>query len=204
MGRWVIQQACRQNAAWQRVGLPPLRMAVNVSALQFAQAEFVRIVAEALKETGLDPRWLQIELTESMLMRNTEEAAARLREVRGLGVAIALDDFGTGYSSLAYLQRLPIDTLKIDRSFVAEIGADALDHPAGADTAVIRAIASLGRSLGMHVVAEGVETAGQRDFLRRIECDGMQGYLFGKALPVEEFEAMLRAAPRLCADARAA
>ena len=169
-----------------------MKVAVNVSALQFAQADFGQVVAGALQETGLDPQWLELEITESLLMQNYQDAIAKLEAVRKLGVGIAVDDFGTGYSSLAYLQRLPIDTLKIDRSFVKEIGADAMLNPNGSDTAVIRAIASLAHSLGLGVVAEGVETEHQRQFLLRLGVEGMQGYLFSKPLPAAELAPLLR------------
>jgi EAL domain-containing protein (putative c-di-GMP-specific phosphodiesterase class I) len=191
IGEWVLDEACRQNKAWQAAGFPPVRVAVNVSALQFAQPNFSDSVTAALERHGLDPRWLEIEITESLLMKHTRETAAKLEIIREKGVAVSLDDFGTGYSSLAYLQQLPIDTLKIDRSFVRQIEAAT---PSSGSLAVIRAIASLGNSLGMHVVAEGVETENQRDLLCQAGCDGLQGYLFGKPAAAKDVEAMLRKA----------
>jgi diguanylate cyclase (GGDEF)-like protein/PAS domain S-box-containing protein len=189
IGEWVLDEACRQNRAWQAAGLGPVRVAVNVSALQFAQPNFSDTVTAALERHGLDARWLEIEITESLLMKHTRETAAKLEVIREKGVAVSLDDFGTGYSSLAYLQQLPIDTLKIDRSFVRQIEAAT---PTSGSLAVIRAIASLGTSLGMHVVAEGVETENQRDLLCQAGCDGLQGYLFGKPAPAAVIEEMMR------------
>ncbi len=159
---------------WQQAGSPPIKIAVNVSALQFLRTDFVDTVSQCLAEYNLQPQWLEIEITETLLMLNASEVASRLAKIREMGVTIAIDDFGTGYSSLAYLQRLPIDTLKIDRSFVREIGA--------ADSrglAIINAIVSLGRNLNMTVVAEGVETMQQRDALLRAGCDAFQGFLYG-------------------------
>jgi diguanylate cyclase (GGDEF)-like protein len=188
LGEWVLDEACRQCAKWQKMGLPPVRVAVNVSALQFAQSDFAATIERILKLHKLDPRWLEIEITESLLMKNTLDAAAKLEKIRATGVSIALDDFGTGYSSLAYLQWLPIDTLKIDRSFIRDIDLNC----DGADgTAVVRAIMSLGHGLKMKVVAEGVETEQQRQFLWNIGCDAMQGYLFGEAVPAVQLEPRL-------------
>jgi len=177
IGEWVLDEACRQNRAWQDAGLPPVRVAVNVSALQFAQPGFTDAVTAALNRHKLESRWLELEITESLLMKHTRETAAKLEQIRSKGVAIALDDFGTGYSSLAYLQQLPIDTLKIDRSFVRQIEAASGNS---SSLAVIRAIISLGSSLGMSVVAEGVETEHQRALLCEAGCHGLQGYLFGR------------------------
>jgi diguanylate cyclase (GGDEF)-like protein len=191
IGEWVLDEACRQNKAWQAAGYPPVRVAVNVSALQFAQPNFSDSVTGALERHGLDPQWLELEITESLLMKHTRETAAKLEVIREKGVAVALDDFGTGYSSLAYLQQLPIDALKIDRSFVRQIEAAT---PNSGSLAVIRAIASLGNSLGMHVIAEGVETENQRDLLCQAGCDGLQGYLFGKPAGAAVIEEMLRKA----------
>lgn len=189
IGEWVLREACRQAQAWHaRPENPSLRMAVNVSALQFAQPGFLRIVQEVLAQTGLEPRWLELELTESLLMQNTQDAAAKLSALRQLGVAAAIDDFGTGYSSLAYLRRLPIDTLKIDRSFVADIIPGNGDDSA---TAVVRAILSMARSLNLQVVAEGVETPDQRDFLISAGCQLMQGYLFGRPQTAAEITRVL-------------
>jgi diguanylate cyclase (GGDEF)-like protein/PAS domain S-box-containing protein len=188
IGDWVMDEACRQNKAWQTAGLPPIRVAVNVSALQFAQPGFSEGVTQALNRHGLDSKWLELEITESLLMKHTRETAAKLEQIRAKGVAIALDDFGTGYSSLAYLQQLPIDTLKIDRSFVRQIEAASSNS---SSLAVIRAIISLGSSLGMSVVAEGVETEHQRDLLCEAGCHGLQGYLYGRPKPGAEIAKLL-------------
>jgi diguanylate cyclase (GGDEF)-like protein/PAS domain S-box-containing protein len=176
IGRWVLDEACRQNKLWQEQGFVPVKVAVNVSALQFAQSDFPETIVRSLKNNPLDPKWLELELTETFLMKNTVDTARKLNAIRDAGVKIALDDFGTGYSSLAYLQSLPIDKLKIDQSFVQQIkpGADQFKT-----TAVIRAILSLGHSLGMHVVAEGVEHTHQLEFLQSNGCSGTQGYLWG-------------------------
>jgi len=193
LGEWVLEEACRQCAQWQARGFKPVRVAVNVSALQFAQSDFAGTIERVLKTHKLDPRWLEIEITESLLMKNTLDAAAKLEKIRSTGVSIALDDFGTGYSSLAYLQWLPIDTLKIDRSFVRDIDLAC----EGADgTAVVRAIMSLGHGLKMKVVAEGVETDQQRQFLWNIGCNAMQGYLLSEAVPAAQLEPRM---PKLAA-----
>lgn len=191
IGEWVLREACRQARLWNdRPESPQLRIAVNVSALQFAQPGFVRIVEEVLSQTGIDPRFVELELTESLLMQNTQDAAAKLSSLRAMGVAAAIDDFGTGYSSLAYLRRLPIDTLKIDRSFVNDIAPDNGDD---SGTAVIRAIVSMARSLNLQVVAEGVETEQQRDFLIRLGCQLMQGYLLGRPQASTDIDRLLDA-----------
>jgi diguanylate cyclase (GGDEF)-like protein len=189
IGEWVLREACRRARSWiVRGEWPIVRMAVNVSALQFAQPQFLSTVQDILRESKLEPRWLEVELTESLLMQNTQDTAAKLSALRDLGVAAAIDDFGTGYSSLAYLRRLPIDTLKIDRSFVSDINLSAADDSA---TAVIRAILSMARSLGLHVVAEGVETEIQREFLIRNGCPLMQGFLFSRPLSAGDIEKFL-------------
>ena len=188
LGEWVLEEACGQCAKWQAKGLPPVRVAVNVSALQFSQSDFPATIERVLRKHKLDPRWLELEITETLLMKNTLDAAAKLEKIRATGVSIALDDFGTGYSSLAYLQWLPIDTLKIDRSFIRDIDLNC----EGADgTAVVRAIMSLGHGLKMKVVAEGVETDQQRQFLWAIGCNAMQGYLYGEAVPASQLEPKL-------------
>ncbi|HET6250253.1 MAG TPA: GGDEF domain-containing protein [Tepidisphaeraceae bacterium] len=186
IGEWVLREACRAAQNWQpEPGEPALRIAVNVSALQFAQPTFLTTVKDVLAETALDPRRLELELTESLLMQNTQDAAAKLSALGNLGVSTAIDDFGTGYSSLGYLRRLPIDTLKIDRSFVLDVTPENNDESA---TAVISAILSMAKSLGLNVVAEGVETETQRDFLIHHGCPLMQGYLYSRPVPAAEIE----------------
>jgi diguanylate cyclase (GGDEF)-like protein/PAS domain S-box-containing protein len=181
IGRWVLLTACAQNKAWQDAGLPPIVVSVNVSARQFRHDNLVETVASVLAQTGLDGRYLEIELTESMVMHDAAKLAAMLVELKKLGVQISVDDFGTGYSSLSYLKRFPVDRLKVDRSFVQDI---ASDHD---DATIVRTIIALGHNLSLKVVAEGVETEEQVNFLRQNHCDEMQGYYFGKPMPAEEF-----------------
>jgi predicted signal transduction protein with EAL and GGDEF domain len=188
IGRWVLEAACAQAAAWEREGLPPVQMAVNVSARQFAQDNLIAQVSAALESSGLAPQRLELEITESVVAQNIERAAQVLVRIRALGVRVALDDFGTGYSSLAHLKRFPIDTLKVDRAFVAELPHDAND------AAIARAIIAMGRSLRLVVVAEGVETQAQHAFLRAHGCDEMQGYLVSRPLSPEDCAQFLRAA----------
>jgi diguanylate cyclase (GGDEF)-like protein len=192
IGEWCIRQACAQNRHWQQVGYAPINVSVNVSAIQFAQPDFASRVAEALDYSALDPMYLELELTESMLMGDHEETYRQLAQLRRLGIGLAIDDFGTGYSSLAYLQRLPISMLKIDRSFVCRLQINT-----GQDTgerAIINTIATLARHLHMSVVAEGVETADQAALLQMIGCNYYQGYFFSQPLPPDEFKLLLHEA----------
>jgi diguanylate cyclase (GGDEF)-like protein/PAS domain S-box-containing protein len=185
LGDWVMRNACLQNMAWQDKGLAPMRLSVNFSARQFQQPSFISTVAEVLKETNLDPRWLELELTESSIMKEPEQAIEKLHELKLMGIRVAIDDFGTGYSSLNYLKRFPIDTLKIDKSFVSDVCKDP--H----DTAIVRAIITLGHALDLTVVAEGVETQEQLKYLTSLGCDVVQGFLFSKSLSVGAFEELL-------------
>ncbi len=186
IGKWVLHEACRQTKAWQAAGLPSVRMAVNLSQRQFDDPQLVRSLRDLLQSHQLDPQWLELEITESMVMQDTERAIALLRDIKRLGVRLAIDDFGTGYSSLAQLKRFPVDTLKVDRSFIREITSSSDDK------AIAEAIITMGRSLGLSVVAEGVETAEQLAALRARDCDEMQGYLFARPMPAAHFEQMLR------------
>ena len=186
LGKWVLVTACAQNVAWQRDGLPPLNMAVNLSARQFADEDLVKDVAAALKSTGLRPELLELELTESMVIQNTERAGKVLAEIKKMGVRLAIDDFGVGYSSLTHLKRFPIDTLKVDRSFIRDLPQNAEDK------ALTEAIIAMGKSLNLTVVAEGVETQEQQTFLRDRACDEMQGFFFSKPIPSGEFAELLR------------
>ncbi|MEO8599720.1 MAG: EAL domain-containing protein, partial [bacterium] len=186
IGAWVIRTACAQNRAWQLAGLGYLQVAVNLSAIQFAQQDIVESIAAVLEQTELAAQYLEIELTESLVMTDVEQAIGILRELKGLGVQLSIDDFGTGYSSLSYLKRFPIDILKIDQSFVRDITVDP------DDAAIVASIISLAHSLRMHVIAEGVETAAQLAYLRRNHCDQMQGYYFSRPIPANEFELILR------------
>jgi EAL domain-containing protein (putative c-di-GMP-specific phosphodiesterase class I) len=193
IGNWVLQEACRQNQRWQEAGYGPFKIAVNVSALQLKSTNFVESVAEALEQSGLEARWLELELTESVVMGQAEETALQLARLRQLGVSITIDDFGTGYSSLSYLQQLPITTIKIDRSFITRLGEDALIL--SSNGAIVRAIITLAHSLSLEVVAEGVETPEQLSFLRNLGCDMVQGYLFMRPVSLEEFLARLEKYP---------
>jgi len=185
LGDFVMRTACAQNKAWQERGLTPMRLSVNFSARQFQQATFITDVEHILKETNLDPRWLELELTESSIMKDPEEAIEKLHELKLMGISVAIDDFGTGYSSLNYLKRFPIDTLKIDKSFVSDVCKDP--H----DTAIVRAIIQLGHALDLTVIAEGVETKEQLQYLTALECDVVQGFLFSKAVSAKAFEELL-------------
>jgi diguanylate cyclase (GGDEF)-like protein/PAS domain S-box-containing protein len=177
IGRWVLEEACRLAMERRLSGHPPVRIGVNVSVFQFAQPDFVAMVGETLKTYGVEPRWLELEVTESIFMQDLADSAQKIAELREMGISIAIDDFGTGYSSFSYLQRLPIDALKIDRSFVQDIGT--LPNV----ISLLRAMASLAKSLGMRVVVEGIETEEQLRAVREIGCDEAQGYLFGMPAP---------------------
>jgi PAS domain S-box-containing protein len=186
ISEWVLDQACRQAAVWQRVGTQPVMVSVNLSGVNIRQNSMPQTVARALKASGLDPLCLKLELTESVLMRDVETTLAVLKKLKDMGVKLCIDDFGTGYSSFSYLRRFPLHTLKIDRSFVRDI-------PGHEDVAAItRAIIAMGHSLKLNVVAEGVETHPQLDYLRELGCDEYQGYLFSAAIPAVQFEALLR------------
>jgi EAL domain-containing protein (putative c-di-GMP-specific phosphodiesterase class I) len=189
IGTWVLEEAARQTRVWLAAGLPLMPLSVNVSTVQFAQPDFIRTVASALETSGVRERWLEIELTETLLMRNIRDAGDKLAQLREMKVAVAVDDFGTGYSSLAYLQRLSLETLKIADSFVSAIEAG---RNGGSGRAIIGAIVALAQSLDLKVVAEGVETDAQREFLVRIGCDMLQGYLFSAPRPPDQIEPMLR------------
>ena len=185
IGAWVLRTACAQNKAWQDAGFDKLRVAVNLSARQFGAPDLIENLARVLSETGLEPKYLEIELTESLFMSDITPAVDLLHRMKALGVNLSIDDFGTGYSSLSYLSRFPIDVLKIDRSFVADITRDANDE------AIVTSIIALAHNLKLAVIAEGVETAEQLDYLRRHGCDEMQGYYFSKPLAAHEFEQLL-------------
>ncbi len=187
IGRWVLRTACLQNAEWQRAGLPAVCVAVNLSPRQFSDAKLLDDVAAALNDSGLAPQFLELEITESVVMHTPERAIALLVAIKNLGVRLAIDDFGTGYSSLAQLKRFPIDTLKVDRSFIRDLPFDR------GDMAITEAIIAMGRALSLTVVAEGVETSEQKTFLGLHSCDEMQGFHFSKPLPPEQFATLLGA-----------
>lgn len=182
IGNWVLREACREAATWER----PLRIAVNVSAVQLYEPDFVKGVHAVLLETGLSPRRLEIEITETALVRDLNRALAALRQVKALGVGIAMDDFGTGYSSLSNLRAFPFDKIKIDGSFVRSVNSNEQA------AAIVRAVLGLGRGLRLPVLAEGVETAAELDFLRNEACDEVQGYYFGRPGPIENFQHLVR------------
>lgn len=192
LGAWVLEQACRDTVQLQEAfpAMPPFKVAVNVSARQLARPELVEEVAQILTRTGIDPGLVCLEITESAVMVDTEKAIELLHALKKLGILLALDDFGTGYSSLSYLQRLPVDLLKIDRSFVMGLNANSSDE------VIVRSVISLGKALGLKLVAEGVETAEQLETLRQLSCDLAQGYFLARPLPVQQFEALLARSPR--------
>jgi diguanylate cyclase (GGDEF)-like protein len=185
IGRWVLREACRQAREWQRAGLPFERISVNVSASEFRHKNFVEGVRTILSETGLEPRYLDLEITEGVLMKDAESAASVLRELKTIGVHLAVDDFGTGYSSLSYLRQFPIDVLKIDQSFVRQISSDPND------SAIVSAIISMAKNLKKRVIAEGVETQEQREYLQSQGCAEGQGYLFSRPLAAARFVNLL-------------
>ncbi|MGB5651625.1 MAG: bifunctional diguanylate cyclase/phosphodiesterase, partial [Sedimenticolaceae bacterium] len=186
VGKWILQTACQQARTWQEQGLAAIQMSVNLSGQQIVEGELLQTVNDALEESRLDARYLELELTEGFIMQQPEEAIVLLNSLRELGISIAIDDFGTGYSSLSYLKQLPVQKLKIDRSFVRDIPADP------DDMAITRAIVALGHTLQMSIVAEGVETEEQLAFLLDEGCEEAQGYLFSMPLPAEELSSLLR------------
>jgi len=185
IGRWVLREACAQAKRWKDAGLKPASVAVNISALEFRHKDFVEGVRGILTETGLDPCCLQLEITESALMRDAESSTAILQQLKNIGVQLAVDDFGTGYSSLSYLNQFPIDVLKIDGSFVHEIGST------NGNGIIVSAIIAMGTSLKQRVVAEGVEEQAQLAFLKAQHCEEGQGYFFSLPLIAEQFAALL-------------
>ncbi|WP_339499222.1 putative bifunctional diguanylate cyclase/phosphodiesterase [Pseudomonas canadensis] len=185
--QWVLRQACEQAQAWRAMGLAPLCISVNISAIDFRQRDFVDNLATLLKQTGLPPTQLELEITESVLMQNVDETVEILNRIKAMGVRLALDDFGTGYSSLSYLRRFPIDVLKIDQSFVHGLKVNSQDEQ------LISAIIGMGKSLDLNIIAEGVETVEQLKFLQTQRCEEGQGYLFSKAVPSKDFARLLQA-----------
>jgi predicted signal transduction protein with EAL and GGDEF domain len=196
IGTWVLRQACQQAQAWVAAGLPMGTMAVNISAMQLREENFVDSVFAIFKETGLDPRFLEVELTESVLMKHAEATASILKALRDQGVQVAVDDFGTGYSSLSYLRKFPIDALKIDQSFVSQITT------VPDETIIVKAVIGMGRSLKLRVVAEGVETQEQLTFLQAHKCDEAQGYYFSRPVLPEQFAKLLETGIARAASAK--
>ncbi|WP_426220065.1 EAL domain-containing response regulator [Pseudomonas sp. DWRC2-2] len=185
VGRWVIEAVCQQIADWQRSAIGAVEVSVNVSGHQLIEGDLIADIARILALTGVEPHWLEVELTEGSLMENTQHTIASLQRLHAMGVKISIDDFGTGYSSLAYLRRFPIDTLKIDIAFIREVTSNPQD------AAITRTIIELAHSLNLRVVAEGVETQAQLAFLKDAGCDQIQGYLFSRPLPVATLERLL-------------
>jgi diguanylate cyclase (GGDEF)-like protein/PAS domain S-box-containing protein len=186
IGNWVLHEACRQVRTWADAGLPLASIAVNISAIEFRHEHFLDGVFTILQDTGLNPRRLELELTETVLMKRAESTESVLKNLRAAGVHLAVDDFGTGYSSLSYLRKFPVDSLKIDQSFIRQITATP------DDTAIIAAVIGMGRSLNLRVIAEGVETQAELEFLQAHQCDEAQGYYFSRPLPAQEFARLLR------------
>jgi len=186
IGNWVIHEACRQARAWQDQGLTPTRVAVNLSAFQFHNGKLLEAIRRSLEEFKLDPAYLEVEITESALMSDPEESVAILRRLSEMGVLVSVDDFGTGYSSMSYLQRFPIDKLKIDRTFISEVTSS------NDDASIVSAIVSLGHTLNLKVIAEGVETPEQLEFLQMLGCDQYQGYHYSRPMPAADFAELIR------------
>jgi EAL domain-containing protein (putative c-di-GMP-specific phosphodiesterase class I) len=185
LGEWVLRTACKQAKEWHNGGATTMRIAVNLSARQFQQADLVQMVRRALDDVKLDPSALELEITETTAMQNGEVTVEVLRALRDIGVGISIDDFGTGYSSLNYLKRFPINAVKIDRAFVRDLGSS------DGDAAIVSAVIGIARSLRLRVVAEGVETAEQFAFLRAKECDEAQGFYFSRPIPADDFSRAL-------------
>ena len=186
IGEWVLRTACAQNRSWQLAGLPLIKMAVNISSRQFKEQNLVEIATQVLQETGLKANYLELEITESLIIDNIQQVINTMNQLHDLGISLSLDDFGTGYSSLNHLKRLPIDLLKIDQSFVREltIGSD--------DAAIVKAIISLAHNLQLSVIAEGVETEAQLEYLRRNGCDEIQGYYISRPVAAEALTKQLQ------------
>jgi EAL domain-containing protein (putative c-di-GMP-specific phosphodiesterase class I) len=187
INEWVLKEACSEAQRWARVGLPPLRIAVNMSPVQFRGNDVADLVSATLRETGLDPRRLDLEITESVMVENSEALVDDLNRLHGLGVSFSIDDFGTGYSSFRYIKSFPIDRLKIDQSFIRTMASNT------SDAAIVEAIIGLAKNLKLAVLAEGVETVEQRDWLVGAGCDEVQGYLFSRPIPADDFIALVRA-----------
>ena len=185
IGAWALREACAQSRAWTKGGLPAVTMAVNVSAIEFRDKNFLNRLFEVINETGLDPRLLELELTESVLMKHAASTAVILQSLREAGIRLAIDDFGTGYSSLSYLRKFPVDAVKIDQTFIRQISADD-------DTTIVKAVIGMARGLKLRVIAEGVETPEELAFLRAYRCDEAQGYYFSRPVPARQFAMMLK------------
>ena len=185
IGEWVLEQACREGKGWQRDGEAPVKVAVNISGIQFMRSDLAGIVEDALTRSGLPPSVLELEITESIMVTHVERCLETIRRIHTMGVSLAVDDFGTGFSNLAYLKRFHVDTLKVDQSFVHDVHRDS------EGASIVRAVIELGRSLSLHTVAEGVERQEQADHLQAAGCRFAQGYLFARPLPADEFRSFL-------------
>jgi EAL domain-containing protein (putative c-di-GMP-specific phosphodiesterase class I) len=194
LGEWVLRTACTQAVAWQRAGLRNLRMAVNISARQFRQPDLADVVSRILADTGLDPRLLDLEITESVAMKNAAVTTAVLKRLAEMGIRISIDDFGTGYSSLTYFKHFPVHAVKIDRSFVRDLSTDQ------SDAVIAATIINMAHTLGLNVVAEGVESRHQLGFLRERGCDEYQGYLLARPMPAQQVELFLQNADSEAAE----
>jgi EAL domain-containing protein (putative c-di-GMP-specific phosphodiesterase class I) len=186
IGRWALREACAQARAWMDAGLTAKTMAVNVSAMEFRDESFLENLFAILAKTELGARFLELEITESVLMKHAASAAAILRAVRESGIRVTVDDFGTGYSSLSYLRKFPVDSLKIDQSFVRQIGTD------GDDSTIVKAVIGMAQGLKLRVIAEGVETLDEVTFLQACRCEEAQGYYFSRPVPPQQFATLLR------------
>ena len=186
ISHFVLYEACRQNKAWQDMGLAPITVSINLTAIDFYQTNVTEVISTALRETGLAPQWLDVELTESLALKDIDHAVAQMKEIKELGVKLSMDDFGTGYSSLSYIQILPITVLKLDRSFIMYLEDDAISRE------IVSAVIRIAKSKKIETIAEGIETIGQADILRESGCDQAQGYFFGKPMPADKFEQFLR------------
>ena len=193
IGQWVLREACRQAEAWRQASLPPILVSVNVSAIEFERRTFLEDVYRILEETGLEARYLQLELTESVLMSHAESNIATLQALKTVGVRLAIDDFGTGYSSLSYLTQLPIDALKVDQSFIHELTSDPDGGCTDGAALIVSAVIGMGKSLRHRVIAEGVETPEQFACLQAQRCDEGQGFYFSPPLVAEQFAKVLKA-----------
>jgi len=181
LGEWVLKTACRQTKEWQDAGLPPISISVNISGKQFQEDNFLKKISNIIEDSSLNPKWLELEITENVLMHHAQITAEILHEIKEMGVRLSMDDFGTGYSSFNYLKSFPLDIIKIDKSFIDEIPQNPND------AAIVNAIISMAHNLNLHVVAEGVELKQQQIFLRDHGCDEIQGYYYSRPLPAKEF-----------------
>jgi EAL domain-containing protein (putative c-di-GMP-specific phosphodiesterase class I) len=191
MGEWILRNVCEQSVIWQAQGMEPMRIAVNLSHYQFSQPDLHHKILNVIKSTGFSPDYLELELTESSLVKDMEMTVATLKELRTIGIKISMDDFGTGYSSLSYLQQLPIDTLKIDRCFIRNLSKSPENR------AITAAIIQMAHTLNLKVVAEGVEIEEERRFLAEHSCDEIQGYLFSRPVPANEFAELVKVEKKL-------